>query len=748
MADYILRIIQKNGTGTITVNSVQVSTNGDPVVISFAQGTSMTVGVVGDTGFSSFTIATKGSLSNFVFGSPNSTFTMPGSDVLLSIDYSGTYVPPAPTGDRVKYVFTRENIKQLAGSVDTEFQLTIEEEGYTGVPITNRFLNSLTLNWGRRNGDPVRDWLIPFQLEIGLVSNDDELKYEEFLTGDNRKYRAYLKIKGSSDIFFEGYISPDVLSYKLQSQGYELKILAVEGFSALQGSRAIPERWATASSSIGYNVLGGILNQTFGDFRRPLNIACALYETRMDDTEDCFAQFNIPDSVWYEDGEDVEFTDGVRIENERLRLSDSIDRLVRPWIARVFLYNNEFYFARLADYENSTIKYFPYDKDGVAESAYSLTNNYLINAFEDDTGSIDLARAYTEVTVGLKLGSLAPSARGSQYKCDFSIENWYQRSDNGLWQLRRWSYNYAIPFNPNSTGGIITDARVYFLNEGDGMCRYYDTGLIEDLYDETKIAFIELMGTSYGDNITIVDEGANTISLGMKYRIVKYYANTSPNPSGLFIGIMVKIGDTNWLEFNNDNTFTWQNTENVMLFPFSGSVGVENTIQIQKVTVPATGAVTIRLYQSIRDNPIGNYLLDIDEFEFNVEQSGALVEKEIAVKAITDANYSHIYDKITLHMGDVPTVLSTSAIRLNDPLAGDPYTEKWSRDGVEELDLIQICAEEVMNRVGKRVRKIYGYTTHEPDPRRAQVYDGVKWLVNWFQYDVYEDKWQIEIHEL
>jgi hypothetical protein len=53
-----------------------------------------------------------------------------------------------------------------------------------------------------------------------------------------------------------------------------------------------------------------------------------------------------------------------------------------------------------------------------------------------------------------------------------------------------------------------------------------------------------------------------------------------------------------------------------------------------------------------------------------------------------------------------------------------------------------------MNRVGKRVRKIYGYTTHEPDPRRAQVYDGVKWLVNWFQYDVYEDKWQIEIHEL
>jgi hypothetical protein len=112
MAEYILRIIQKNGTGTITVNSVQVSTNGDPVVISFAEGTSMTVGVVGDTGFSSFTIATKGALSNFVFGSPNSTFTMPSSDVLLSIDYSGTYVPPAPTGDRVKYVFTKENIKQ------------------------------------------------------------------------------------------------------------------------------------------------------------------------------------------------------------------------------------------------------------------------------------------------------------------------------------------------------------------------------------------------------------------------------------------------------------------------------------------------------------------------------------------------------------------------------------------------------------------------------------------------------------
>jgi hypothetical protein len=616
------------------------------------------------------------------------------------------------------------------------------------LPITDRGLVGLNLTWGRRNGDPVRDWLLPYQMEIALVANRDTWTYDEFLDGDNRKHRALLKIKGSSEVFFEGYISPDVLSAPLQEGDYELKILAVEGFSALQGSRAIPERWSTASSSIGYNVLGGILNQTFGDFRRPLNIACALYETRMDDTEDCFAQFNIPDSVWYEDGEDVEFTDGVRIENERLRLSDSLDRLVRPWIARVFLYNNEFYFARLADYENSTIKYFPYDSDGDAESAYTLNNNYAINCFEKETGSEDLARAYTEVTVGLKLGSLAPSARGSQYKCDFSIENWYQRSDNGLWQLRRWAYTKSVPFNPQIPIFTGDTAQIYFLNDGGGFCRIYTTSTTSGLSDP-NISFIELMGTQTGENITIVDENANTISLIYKYRITKNYSAVSSNPTNLRIGIMVQIGSNNWLVFNNDNTFTWQNTVNVMSFPFSGSVGLENTITIQKVTVPVTGAVTIRLYQLIINSGTKDqYRLDIDDFEFNVEQSGALVEKEIAVKAITDANYSHIYDKITLHMGDVPTVLSTSAIRLNDPLAGDPYTEKWSRDGVEELDLIQICAEEVMNRVGKRVRKIYGYTTHEPDPRRAQVYDGVKWLVNWFQYDVYEDKWQIEIHEL
>ena len=185
-----------------------------------------------------------------------------------------------------------------------------------------------------------------------------------------------------------------------------------------------------------------------------------------------------------------------------------------------------------------------------------------------------------------------------------------------------------------------------------------------------------------------------------------------------------------------------------MLFPVTGSVGLENNIDIQKVTVPATGAVTIRLYQLIESAIINPYVLDIDEFEFNVEENGALIEKDVSIRAVTDLNYSHVYDNITLHMGDVPTSMSTSAIRLNEPLNGYPYTELWSRDGVETLDLIQICAEEIMNRVGKRVRKIYGYTTHEPDPRRAQLYDGVKWLVNWFQYDVYEDKWQIEIHEL
>lgn len=749
MADYTLRIIQQNGTGVISVNSTQVSTNGDPVIMTFASGTSMTVSVAKDDGFTSFTIATKGSISNFVFGDPNSTFTMPEGDVLIAIDFAGVYEPPAPTGDRVKYVFTRDNIKSLQGDSDTEFELVIEEEGYTGLPITDRFLNSLTLTWGRRNGDPVRDWLMPYQMQIGLPSNDDELQYTEFLSGDNRKYRALLTIKGSSDVFFEGYISPDVLSYRLEPLGYQLNILAVEGFSSLQGTRAIPERWSTASGSIAYNVLGGILNQTFGDFRRPLNISCALHETRMDDTEDCFAQFIIPDSVWFEDGEVAKFTDGVRIENERLRLSDSLDRLIRPWVGRVFLYNNEFFFHRLADLEASTVKYFPYDNEGTAGTAYTLNNDYAITAFDTDSGSVDLARAYTETTVALKLGKLGPQARGSEYKCDFSVDHWFQQSTDGLWKLRRWRYEKAFPFNPQTPVFVGNFAPIYFLGDGDGgFCRIYTTSTTSGLAD-TNLSYIELMGTQYGENIAIVDEGANTISLKYNYRITKNYSAVSSNPTNLNIGIMVKIGSSNWLVFNNDNTFTWQNTENVMLFPVSGSVGLDNSINIQKITVPVTGEVLIRLYQLvIYSGTKDQYRLDINDFEFVVEENPALIEKEVAIKAITDQSYSHIYDSITLHMGDIPTALSTSAIRLNEPLNEYPYTEKWSRDGVEEIELIQICAEEVMNRVGKRVRKIYGYTTHQPDPRRAQVYEGVKWLVNWFQYDVYEDKWQIEIHEL
>jgi hypothetical protein len=750
MEQYTLRIIQQNGTGVIYVNTEQVSTNGDPVAVLFESGTAMTVTVDKDAGFSSFTIATKGRLTDFVFGDPTSTFTMPTTDVLLLINYAGTFTPPPPTGDRVKYVFTKENIKKLGNEIDTEFELTIEEEGYTGFPIIDRGLSSLTLTWGRRNGDVIRDWLVPFQLEIGLVANRDNLTYDEFLSGDNRKYRALLRIKGSSDVYFEGYISPDVLSAPLQIGDFELKILAVEGFSALQGTRVIPERWASASNRVGYNVFGGILNQTFGDFRRPLNIACQVYETRMDDTEDCFAQFEIPDAVWFEDGQDAVFTDGTRVENERLRLSDSLYRLLQPWIGRVFLYNNEFYFHRLADLEASTVKYFPYDDEGTPGEAYTLQNSYVVDCIDSDTGSIDLARSYTEVTVSLNLGKLTAQARGSEYKCDFGIDHWTQSAFDGLWRLRRWRYENCFAFSPTGTNIIfLTDlAPIYFLGDGDGFCRIYTTTSTAGLAD-TNISYIELMGTQFGENVTIVDEGANTISLSLKYRITKTFNTALSNPTNLNVGIMVKIGSNNWLNFNNDNTFTWGNTENVMLFPFRGSVGLDNTIDIQKVTVPVTGEVTIRLYQLIIYSGTTNlHQIDLDDFQFVVEENSALIEKEIQIKAVADQNYSHVYDKINLYMGDVPTALSTSAIRLNDPLNSNPYTQNWSRDGVEELELIQICAEEIMNRVGKRVRKIYGYTTHEPDPRRAQVYEGVKWLVNWFQYDVYEDKWQIEIHEL
>lgn len=749
MAEYTLRIIQQNGTGQVSINGVPSGSGGDPIIAFYESGTSMTISVTEDGGFTGFTISAKGP-TNFVFGDPNSTFTMPTSDVILIIDFAGTYTPPAPTGDRVKYVFDRTNIKNLRGDIDTEFELVIEEEGYTGLPITDRKLAGITLTWGKRNADVIKDWLVPYQMEIGLVANRDTWTYTEFLEGDNRKHRALLKIKGSSDVFFEGYISPDVLSAPLQDGDYELRILAVDGFSAMQGTRAIPDRWRGGLQRLGYIVLGGTLNQTYGAFYRPFNISCAVHETRMDDTEDTFAQFVVPDAILFEDEQDAVFTDGVRVENERLKLIDGLDRLLQPFVGRVFLWNNEFWFHRLADLEDSTIKYFHYnqDSDYYADGSVTLNNNYTIQCFDKDRASEDLARAYTEVTVALKLAKLTPTARGSQYKCDFSIEHWLKRETDGYFVLRRWRYVNATAFNqavPVYTGNL---AQIYFLGDGDGFCRIYTTTTTAGISD-LNISYIELMGTQYGDSVAIVDENANTISFKVKFRITKNYTTAPSNLTNINFGIMVKIGTNNWLKKNTDNSFEWQNTENIVLFQIGGSAGLDNSIDIQKITVPATGEVTIRLYQLIITGGTKDlYRLDLDEFQFDVEENSALIEKEVAVKAVTDANYSHVYEKIDLAMGDVPTALSTSAIRLYDPANLDPYTENWTRDGVEELELIQITAEEVMNRIGKRVRKISGYTTHEPDPRVAQIYDGVKWMITWFQYDVYEDAWQIEIHEL
>ena len=749
MAEYTLRIVQRNGTGQISINGVPSSSGGDPIIALYEAGTAMTVSVVEDGGFTSFTILTKG-ITDFVFGDPDSTFTMPNSDAILSIDFAGVYEPPAPTGDRVKYVFDRTNIKNLRGDIDTEFELVIEEEGYTGLPITDRKISRINLVWGKRNADVIKDWLLPFQMEIGLVANRDTWTYSEFLSGDNRKHRALLKIKGSDSVFFEGYISPDVLTAPLQDGDYELSILAVEGFSDMRATRAIPDRWRGGNSRLGYSVLGGSLNQTFRAFTRPFNISCGVHETRMTTTEDTFAQFVVPDAVLFEDEQDAVFTDGVRVENERLRLEEGLHRLVQPFIGRVFLWNNEFWFHRLADLEGTSIKYFHYDpeSDYYEDGSVTLNNDYAIECFDKLRASEDLIRAYTEVTVSLQLAKLTATARGSQYKCDFSQEHWFQSSQDGLWRLRRWQYVNAGAFDPQTPIFIGDNAKIYFLGDGDGFCRIYTTSTTAGTSDP-NLSYMELMGTQYGENVTIVDENANTISFKVKFRITKNYDAAPSNIQNTNFGIMVKIGDSNWLKKNTDNSFEWQNTENIILFPIGGSVGIDNSIDIQKITVPVTGDVTIRLYQLIIFGGTKDlYRLDIDEFQFDVEENSALIEKEVAVKAITDEKYSHVYDKIELSMGDVPTALSTSAIRLYDLINGNPYTENWSRDGVESLDLIQIAAEEVMNRIGKRVRKISGYTTHVPDPRRAQLYDGVKWMITWFRYDVYEDSWQIEIHEL
>jgi hypothetical protein len=483
------------------------------------------------------------------------------------------------------------------------------------------------------------------------------------------------------------------------------------------------------------------------DFR-PVNFSANIYETRMNPLNLMFTQFFTPDNAIYTDGEIAKFQNGVRIENETLYLSETIERLLNPFLCRCYLYENEFWVIRTPQLAELSYTGFKYTPEATLEGSFTINNNLLIDC-DINNPERTARRVFTDFTTILKLGTLFLETLGSVYEAKFASEEWFVGSAvspyAGIYQLRRWDYIRSIPTNQPSSAPTGDTARVQYVSEnGNDVVKIWTTTTTSGASDP-NISYISLSTDSTGRIIEVAEELANKISLSFRFMLeaVSDNPNTEANHA---IGIMLKVG-TFYLEQLTATTFGWTLTPTVVQFPATNSY-VFNTVNITNLTVPVTGEVELRLYQLILNAGTRHqYAIRYDDVKLTIEQNEALQLAEIAVKGVTTNPYSNIHPDYNIYIGDAETNLSTSAIRLD--ITDTPVSELWSRDGIEAEPLQDLLVQDLANLKGRTNRRIIGTIERvKPKPYQSVIYKGSLWMIIAFEWDSFRDSYRVELFEM
>jgi hypothetical protein len=534
---------------------------------------------------------------------------------------------------------------------------------------------------------------------------------------------------------------PDKSGQRLQ------KFTATDGFNSFGAIRANSFIYPGVTRDKAISAIVGALNQSFKTFRN-VNIVCNFFETRMNDALGLFEQFYTPESVFWNDGERVRFTDeGGRIENDQLYISEVITRLLNPFLCRCFLYEDEFWIIRVPELRNNSISGFEYLPDASVNVPVIINNDLEIDCIINEPERT-AKRVYTDFTAELKIGVLFNQTKGSVYEAKFSSEEWFVQSARapypGRFTLRQWDYINARPTNQPTSIPTGEEALIQYANDG---LKIWTTTTNAGVSDP-NISFTSLSTNSTGRQIEVAEEIANKISIKFKYLVQDVSPST---PSNTFtahnIGFVLRVGNS-YLNRVGATGFEWVLTETICQFQVL-SPEVFNTIEIPNLEVPETGDVEFRFYQLILNSNVTRhrYAVTFDDLKINIEQTEALQQNTISTKAVTDNPYSYVYPVYETFIGDTITNLSASAIRLN--LTDTPVSELWSRDGIEEIQLLDSITVELANLFGLRNRRIIGILERtKPRPYQSVQYRGSLWMVVAIEWDCFRDRWRVELFEL
>jgi hypothetical protein len=558
----------------------------------------------------------------------------------------------------------------------------------------------------------------------------------------------YLLFEGQIP-FFSGYIAPDFITSQFKSGIKLFEFTAIDGLKGLDSIRSNFTSWPDPRTQAISGIIGS-LNQSFVEQRQVL-VGCEIHETRMDSDVSVFRQFNVPPNAIYTDGEAAKFTNGVRIENEQLYLKDTIERLVNPFLCRVFLWKNKFYIVRLNELIKTDYKAYTFNPDTSIEAIETIVNGDDINA-DINRPEETARRVFTEFNAFLNLGILDKDSQGGVFDAKFESPEWNLNSAASpypnTYQLSLWDYHNAIPsLQPSSVPSGGTALVQYVADSSGEYCQIWTTTTTAGTSDP-NLSYISANTNSTGGAITIAQESANTISLTFEYMVERVGSAFSVTPPGgtHAVGLMLKIGNQ-YLFRDTATTFDWTATPTVMQFAVTtGSVW--NSIAINNVLVPVDGEVEVRLHQLICNSGTANrYVIRYDNFSLKIEKTDGLSLSKLGVKAVTGSPYANVHPDYNTYIGDAITSNSASAIRLIN--VNNEVSEGWSRDGVEDLPLLDIIVQELANLKGRTNYRILATLERRPiDPFRAFLFNERYWALVSYQLNCRTGTAQIELYDL
>jgi len=725
MADYRLKIRMSEGGGTITIN-------GNPPQIFYTAGDVLAIAVTLDPGFSSVEWFKAGvSIST----STSFNFTMPDSDVSILGVASGAFQPVDGYG--LKYYRESRQDKENGACV----RLEIYQDGYGGDD-SEIEVQSCLLRFGSLGAD-ILDTIVGTSLDFTLVGTNDQFK--EFLVGDNRTWKVVLKV--GLDVKFTGYITPDFVTINDISGPTVQTFTAVDGLKGFDAIRAIPQLYAPAVRNLAYANLIGALNQSYVDFRN-VNMACQVHESRMYEIENVFEQFIIPEVSLYPEGQ-PQYLNGSQILNNQVFISEMLESLLKPFLCRVFLWDEEFWIVRTGELAKTSYTAFKYLPDTTLDDEITIANGTDIEC-DVSFPEITARRVFNEFTVNLNLGKLNSQAKGGVFESTFGQDNWSRSFFSGptfnIYYLRLWNYFNAIGVNQvDSTPSGDTALIQYESRSGNEGVKIWTTTTTAGVLD-TNISGIEADTLNTLIPITIVEETANKLTFELEFMVD---AVTSADP-GTFtdhaIGIKIQIG-TQFMYRIDATTFGWTGTDTIMTFDVTNQ-RVFNSIAISNVLVPEDGSVKITLYQLIlKSGTRHQYAVIYRNLKLTIEENEALTLATISTKAVTDNPYSNVHPEYDTNIGDAESNASTSAIKLT--ITGNPVSENWTRDGVESLPLMSIIAQDLANLKGRTNERLIADVIHtELKPYQSYAYDGNLWAITAMEWDVYRDINRVEFFNL